>query len=46
MGYKFWTLIDNYGNKKFTNKQTNYLINFIVSSGPSSLNDVVCYTKK
>jgi FkbM family methyltransferase len=46
IGYKFWTLIDNYGNKKFTNKQTNYLINFIVSSGPSSLNDVVCYTKK
>ena len=45
-GYKFWTVIDNYGNKKFINKRTNYLINFIVSSGHSSLNDVVCYTKK
>ena len=45
-GYKFWTLIDNYGNKRFINKQTDYVINFIVRSGPTSLNDVVCYTKK
>ena len=46
MGYKFWTLLDNYGNIIFKNKNTNQFLSFIKFSHIGDIYDVACYIKK
>ena len=46
LGYKTWTLLDNYGNTIFKNQTTKHLLSFIKYSKLGDLYDVACHIKK
>ena len=46
IGYKFWTILDNYGNKILINHKTIFFLSYISNLKLGALYDIACYKKK
>ena len=46
IGYKFWTILDNYGNKVFIDQNTNFFLEYIRNFKLGALYDIACFRKK
>jgi FkbM family methyltransferase len=46
IGYKFWTLLDNYGNVVFRNKNTYFFLSYVKKFKLGALYDIASFKKK
>tara|TARA_X000000950_G_scaffold278491_1_gene369525 strand:+ start:21128 stop:21961 length:834 start_codon:yes stop_codon:yes gene_type:complete len=46
IGYKKWTILDNYGNKIFENENTSFFLKYIEKFKFGDLYDIACSNKK